>query len=254
MQLTKIGSDSLNGFPEWAVFGDTAQWEDKELVFDREFLFSHLVEGIFPVDSLTVTVDPAAECEVDWDGDVLLITPPVDWFGEDQVRLTANDPSGGRCFMELKFTIVSVNDPPDPFTLRAPLDSVDLNNAQVVFVWNEAKQNKYETDFVNYGIFLKVQDKSARLHRTEERTLVVDDLLAVIDEMGFNNGDPIGMVEWWVMAYDAADSTECTKRFHLNVDEILRCPLQSTTDPAHFRYLLNLSRPFQLYHHHLLLG
>jgi|GEM_PF-3475679 len=219
--LTKISPDPFNGVHFWRVIADTLFREDQELTIEQEYLLAHVGVGEYPLDSLRLTSDPAEQCETFWEGGQLIITPPEDWFGKDKIRLIATDPKNRSVSTYLHITCVSVNDPPEPFTLRAPADSVSLNNPMVVFVWNEATQNQYETDSVSYALSLKVGVKVHTFPRMMERTLVIDDLMTTIDEMGFGNGDPVGMVEWWVTAYDSEDSTESTQRYHLNIDQIM---------------------------------
>jgi len=241
--LIKLGRDALNFLPFWHPFADTSFLEDEQLLLNRDFIVQHLGEGEYPPDSLVISVEMGEQCDPEWNGDLLAISPPDDWFGKDQIRLTAKDPENRIGSTVLKFTVLPINDPPEPFALVSPPDSSDPPDtlALVTFCWEQAKQNLFETDTVTYILHFVSDDRQLDFPPTMDTCYVVQDLRLALLTMGFTGKLPKGFT-WWVTARDAEFEIHSDSSYH-TTDFPIWISVDATPNPFPLSFAISSIHP-----------
>ncbi len=114
-ELVKV----LNSAPEVLI-------PPSNIFLDEDQVDSTLaVTGIFSdpdADELTISVERSDNINAALDNETILISPAEDWFGMEEIRITATDTEGASVAVAVEVTVNPINDGPQ-LNARSPLDS-----------------------------------------------------------------------------------------------------------------------------------
>ncbi|MBT3232380.1 MAG: T9SS type A sorting domain-containing protein [Calditrichaeota bacterium] len=177
---------------------------------------------------------------------MLYVHPQLDyWTDPVDCIVLCDDQFGGVAENIIHLTIDPLNDLPDPFILQTPSDESMLEEASVVFIWQLALQNRWETDEITYKLFLNYADdgwehqiEGLRINRSPRIPI-----LNILDSLSRRPEDIPSELIWWVEAHDDSGFVECRERFILNIP-----PASGVIDdpeiPTTFSMFQNYPNPF----------
>ena len=156
-----------------------------------EYSLNELAPAGVTIDSLTG--------ELSW-------TPVDSAVGLHEFPIFVEDYYGERDTVAVEFTVIEVNDAPEPVTLLLPADSTQLvptDGLSLIYKWTAAFD--IEDNPVSYKIHMQGDGYDTTLSTTDT-TITVD--VSVMDY-------PSSMIEWFVRAFDQADSSALADTFHV---------------------------------------
>lgn len=127
------------------------------------------------------------------------------WIQNRSCEITAWDIGLDEVSDEFSITVSPVNDPPQAFSLFSPADSTVFQDEQIEFRWQEARQNQFETDDVEYSIVFEADNHEWQVDEIQEPqiTLLTIEILQNLD-VDLNAEIP---VNWYVEARDNENTT-----------------------------------------------
>ncbi len=158
-------------------------------------------------------------------------------------------------FVDVRFSVSvhQVNDPPDPFSLIAPEDGLQIaydpdSMGTIDFAWQEATQNEWEVDAVHYLIYFMAPDisedsvASYPIDVTEVPDVAFHPIIA--DSLGIERLEDI-WVTWWVVAIDDSMAiTPSSERWRFLIPALGVRDQYGTTIPDVFFLAPNFPNPF----------
>jgi hypothetical protein len=145
------------------------------------------------------------------DDHILSAQPVADYCNQQpglMIALEATD-SSGTVATDTSFIFVSpTNDPPEPFNLLSPEDSYSVSYdpdslATLEFVWEEAIQNRYETDTVRYWVVFTSGMVQYTVGPMDSTHYAVP-IQSLADSMGFSRETELTF-NWLVWAQDSEE-------------------------------------------------
>jgi|GEM_PF-3980083 hypothetical protein len=152
LAILKLSADPQLGMPGWLPLDAIEINEDSEVELEIEFLLDHIVDINDADSTLQISVENGENVLAYFENDILIIVPKLDWWGSDNIRLIVTDQDDNSADTDLLINVSSVNDPPDPFVLSTPENEWEVNAVRIAFVWEEAEQNEFEIDAVQYSL------------------------------------------------------------------------------------------------------
>jgi hypothetical protein len=137
---------------------------------------------------------PSAVINLDSTG-LLHIFPVPDWSGQLTLPFQVTDPRGAVAQGKLELHVISVPDPPMPFKLTSPNDTILIRESAVIqFEWNPS-ENVDSDDQISYRFLLSQDSLFQSL-----QTIIISDLIE--NRLSINRLLPAGHYYWKVLAQD----------------------------------------------------
>ncbi|MCF7809496.1 T9SS type A sorting domain-containing protein [bacterium] len=213
LALLKLSPDPLIGAPAWQAIPDISFDEDASLELDIAYFFDCITDSDDPDSSLVISVENGEHVFADWDDETLIITSSENWWGTDSLIFTVTDPHENFNQTSAIINVASVNDPPNPFVLLVPEDNWVLNSRRIMFAWDEATQNEFEIDAVDYSLVFSAEGREFEIEHIEVTTFLIEDIEDLLENLDVEVAEDSILVTWSVNARDESGETECEERF-----------------------------------------
>jgi hypothetical protein len=142
------------------------------------------------------------------ENDVVFVQPALNWFGETEIILTADDQQGGVTTDTLQILVNSINDLPTAFTLLRPSGIDTLASLIAVkFVWEESIDIVEESP-VTYELLVSIDGEL--VHHIVD---IADTTRRIAREDLSINPDGGTLIEWYVLANDGTDNLRSIETF-----------------------------------------
>lgn len=167
----------------------------------------------------------------------LCIFGAPNWHGIETITVMVADGSNASDSKPCKITVVSVPDPPMPFSLLFP-DGKNFSSEQdtILFTWQAARDP--EQGGVMYQ--LSIADDPAFAHVIDQFNNLVDTTFLYITSSQLLTGAYF----WKIRAFNSVGFTESNPgRFHINLTDVAEND-EMTTRPDRFALLQNYPNPF----------
>jgi hypothetical protein len=209
-----------------------------------EIPISHLRQQVIDVDDDTTALQfwavGGTHVHVVWEeaSDRFQLTADANWNGNENIVFTVVDTAGAVDTDTSAVTVLSVPDPPGPFSLDESLIFREYDDwpGSLDFQWHEAVDPD-EGDFVYYRWHWRLEGGSG----ASEITRTVADTTLVFEP---DTTAEYGSYIWWVTATDPSDSTSESNFGVVEVGVISDVTIPAEVVPEAFRLLPNSPNPF----------
>ncbi len=180
-------------------FGELPSPQSSEDQSSTEYIWAS--DPLFDVLTLdATTTNPNVSLQVDtpleWNDMEITLTPDEDFYGDVEIQVTATDPGGNEAVDTFTWTVLNVNDPPDPFDLLAPADEAVLSDETVMLSWEEGNDpdptEEEPSVFFTYTVYLSndPDDLTGNDGYPYESAIVAEDIGTAFHEVTVEGAGP----------------------------------------------------------------
>ncbi|MDP8238472.1 MAG: tandem-95 repeat protein [Candidatus Hatepunaea meridiana] len=233
LHTVTISVENINRAPIIPAIGIMDQVFDEDLgpwqIADLDNIFQDL-DG----DVLTYAVSAPDPMLASVDANnVLTISAPENYHAADLSFIVTSSDAEAAMTDTFLVLISPINDAPTGFSLIDPRNRLILRNPWMIFKWEESV-DVVEDSTITYSLVLFYDDTTHWFNDLTESELLVPRTSMMSDSSDTTQ------IEWWVWAYDEADSVQSTESFNFTVmpiaegrEEDVLLPTELTLGPVY---------------------